>query len=878
MFSDIKSWILKHKKQTIICSILVAGIIIITMTYTFASNTPLRSVRITSENTSYEDEEPGSWSVGKSARWTDKGEAEITLTADTRFMTDVNSTDVIVVLETSNSMVGNKLTKAKQDIKELFNNLLTDTEANNRAALITFNSSSDILSNLTNDLETLTNQVDGVSGTGDTNHYQALVNVDNLLKNYTKEKSRELIVLFLTTSYPNVDTPNQISQYQYLKNEYPYIIINGIQYEMGNTILKPISQISDYQYIAKMETLRDVLYDCSIVPVTYEKFEVVDYIDNQYFELESEDDIKVSDGEVKVTEENGTQKITWTIPNFRSGSDADLTMNVKLKEEYINQGGIYPTNEKYQVITKIKSQEENVTSTQTPALADNYKVIYDGNDPSGCTVENVPSEQTHSVYNTIEISEQTPKCNGYEFKGWEIATDNVEKINDNYFIMPESNVTLRANWSKVELAKSMDGEIYETKTLYEVVEDQATMDNISSTYVSSSNGIDFSRTSSNTNGRGVYTRAGTENDRYPVHYFRGNVNNNYVNYAGYCWKMVRTTSTGGVKLMYEGTISSTGACISGTSGIGSSRFNSDSSHEYGATTSPGDVGYMYGTRYRPKSLYLTNKNDPYVYGNTVTWNGYNYTILETITSNTADWDKDRLTLATKYHYTCLSTSNICTTVYYGIDFTDSTTIDYLTLTNGEDIERAKKKMFSNTTESVIKTFIDDWFEQNITTEYRNYLEDTTWCNDRSIISGALKGEDEDAGNGRSYFGPYERTNITHEPSLVCSSKDDVFTVDNSEGNGLLTYPIALLTADEALLAGITWNSANENTIFSDKTTWLLSPASYITNSPTVIIVQDGVFKYGGSQYPVKPSVSLSHEVLVRNGDGTSASPYEILLP
>ena len=39
--------------------------------------------------------------------------------------------------------------------------------------------------------------------------------------------------------YPNVDIPNQIAQYEYLKNQYPYITINGIQYEMGNEILEP---------------------------------------------------------------------------------------------------------------------------------------------------------------------------------------------------------------------------------------------------------------------------------------------------------------------------------------------------------------------------------------------------------------------------------------------------------------------------------------------------------------------------------------------------------------------------------------------------------------------------------------------------------------
>ena len=37
----------------------------------------------------------------------------------------------------------------------------------------------------------------------------------------------------------------------------------------------------------------------------------------------------------------------------------------------------------------------------------------------------------------------------------------------------------------------------------------------------------------------------------------------------------------------------------------------------------------------------------------------------------------------------------------------------------------------NTNDSEIKKFIDSWYEENMT-EYTNQLEDTVWCNDRSI--------------------------------------------------------------------------------------------------------------------------------------------------
>ena len=132
-----------------------------------------------------------------------------------------------------------------------------------------------------------------------------------------------------------------------------------------------------------------------------------------------------------------------------------------MKEEYIGQGGVYPTNKSEEVISSIENQHEDVNSNLTPTLAEKYQVIYDGNAPEGVSVENIPDSEAQSVFDMVEITEEEPTCNGYIFQGWEIVTDNVKKIGSDYFIMPEENVTLRAKWSKVELAKSMDGVVSE---------------------------------------------------------------------------------------------------------------------------------------------------------------------------------------------------------------------------------------------------------------------------------------------------------------------------------------------------------------------------------------------------------------------------------
>ena len=69
------------------------------------------------------------------------------------------------------------------------------------------------------------------------------------MSNYQFENNRDVAVLFLTDGYPNEDIPNQISTYEVLKIKYPYMTINGIQYEMGNRIVEDIKRISDNEVL-----------------------------------------------------------------------------------------------------------------------------------------------------------------------------------------------------------------------------------------------------------------------------------------------------------------------------------------------------------------------------------------------------------------------------------------------------------------------------------------------------------------------------------------------------------------------------------------------------------------------------------------------------
>ena len=188
----------------------------------------------------------------------------------------------------------------------------------------------------------------------------------------------------------------------------------------------------------------------------------------------------------------------------------------------------------------------------------------------------------------------------------------------------------------------------------------------------------------------------------------------------------------------------------------------------------------------------------------------------------------------------------------------------------------------NTTNSTIKKIIDNWYKDNLNTNYGKYLSTTAvYCNDRTYtVDGS-----------NTYFGAYTRLMTNKTPTYDCSATEDKFTVDSSAGNGKLTHPIALMTADEVSFAGGLWatnaqtwyyyNSANKSSTGSTWW-WLLSPFSW--NGSRAV-----VFGVRGSSYPgylsgfivnstdgVRPAVSLKSCVKYSSGDGSASAPYTIL--
>ncbi len=389
--------------------------------------------------------------------------------------------------------------------------------------------------------------------------------------------------------------------------------------------------------------------------------------------------------------------------------------------------------------------------------------------------------------------------------------------------------------------------------LYDEIKKNAVMDNIKSNFVSSSTGINFKVISSNTNGKGVYERKGTENQQYPIYYYRGAVDNNNVIFAKYCWKIVRTTETGGIKLIFNGTPSSSNTC--NNTGEASLLYTMSFNSSY---NSPAYVGYKYGTVYPINSE--TNIDSP-LYGYNVNYSGGKYELSEQCSG-----------LDNECHFFCAN-SPICSVVRYYSYLSGNGTGYYIELRNGEKIENVLINMLDKSeTNSTIKDYIENTWYKGHMTSYSDRLEDTEWCYDRSIYS---KGGYDSVGSLTSTlsFEGYNRLE-NGTPSLECPREVDKFTV----GNGRLQYKTGLLTVDEAMLAGGTGNSSSSSYyLYTGKNYWLGSPSDVdsIANGFYVHSTGDLDYSFVNGAYGVRPVVSLKVGINYNDGDGTGNRPYII---
>ena len=212
----------------------------------------------------------------------------------------------------------------------------------------------------------------------------------------------------------------------------------------------------------------------------------------------------------------------------------------------------------------------------------------------------------------------------------------------------------------------------------------------------------------------------------------------------------------------------------------------------------------------------------------------------------------------------------------------------------------------NINDSTIKTAVDKWYEDNLKTNYANYLADTLFCNDKTLASNGIGGVATQLGYGtnETYYASSERleystgtTSITTaKPTFKCAENAsntysrftvDVATLSNgNKTNGNLKYPIGLLSADEVSFAGAYKYVANKSYyLYNSSMTspwWLSSPSSYDGSDAYERGVTDDGYIGNlnvGYYFPfaLRPSINLKASVLIGGGDGTKENPYTVKL-
>ena len=484
----------------------------------------------------------GNWTITKNANWTSSSTARVTIDLESDVIPNKINKDIIFVVDTSESMTGSKLDRVKDETINVLDQLLENSS--NRVAIITFNNDAQVISDFTSDKEVLTERINSIQTSTNTNYYAGLKSIYSVLKNYSKDSDNELLTIFITDGKPNKSTPNEKNIYKALKEKYSYMDIYGIQYEMNLTKpVKELKNITDEQWIANQGNIKEVLKEVLSFSDKYKEMVITDYINTKYFKITNEKDIKATIGNIKLEDENDLQKLTWDLNDkYATGSKQTITFDVTLKDNYHDQAGLYPIIKNENIKYSINENNDNITDYETPVLNTKYDVIYDVNSPKECNIKKIDSDE-QLIYQNVNINNEQLSCDSYIFKGWEIVENDVTNINDNVFVMPGHDVTVRAIWAKPQLNLSMDGQVYQSSKIYKVLEDAANNNSYVTKY----------------NGNHKDTVSGLINDKAIYYYNDESSNNNYtineknnVLFANHCWKLIRTTDNGGVRLLYNG--------------------------------------------------------------------------------------------------------------------------------------------------------------------------------------------------------------------------------------------------------------------------------------------------------------------------------------
>ena len=231
-----------------------------------------------------------------------------------------------------------------------------------------------------------------------------------------------------------------------------------------------------------------------------------------------------------------TSEVSSIVQNFGTG-----TLKLSYSNTTINLDNVYPMSD----TDGMNIADTSITITNVGSLAYKFNVILeptssstldsslikvsmDGESPA------ILSSDSNIIIRDVILNPGSSRT--FTIKLWIPNTVSSSDILGKKF-----NASLTSSGIAVKDVEDSDGAVLAGPIpLYDYIKNNA----------DTTTQIDFSQTSEQSNTNGIYMTTNTEGN-IPVYYYRGAVDNNVL-FANFCWKIIRTTETGGVKLIYNG--------------------------------------------------------------------------------------------------------------------------------------------------------------------------------------------------------------------------------------------------------------------------------------------------------------------------------------
>ena len=306
-----------------------------------------------------------------------------------------------------------------------------------------------------------------------------------------------------------------------------------------------------------------------------------------------------SNNKMSLTKEQMKEMLSYTIDGNSTSSMPTKGSGYKVKSITCKSGSILSWDNDNWLLEVEKLESEDLCNIDFTTGTGSY------------TVTAVPS-----IAGSLDSTSKTTTENGTVTFYTDLVIDSVSgctnEISDGKVIVKNitSNTTCNINVSYMKLYDKLlaDNPTRETRNTYNAV------------FTNNTTGTLFTATEKN-----VHNTTDTT-----VYYYAGNTTNNWVKFAGYYWRIIRTNADGSIRLLYSGISHDT------TSGyINSTTYAFNSSYN-----NPMYVGYMYGTS---GSLVNNRKNttNSTIKDKIDTWYTQNMTSYTKYLSTTAVYCNDR---------------------------------------------------------------------------------------------------------------------------------------------------------------------------------------------------------------------------------------------